>query len=70
MKKIKEEDLLRTAVQCTVCKNILVLEVNSEDLESWKAGELIQNAMPYLTAGERELLKTGICGECFDMMFG
>ena len=30
---------------------------------------LIQNAMPNLSADDRELLISGICGPCFDKMF-
>jgi len=35
----------------------------------YKAGELIQNALPELSEDYRELLITNTCGECFDKMF-
>ena len=35
-----------------------------------RRGELIQNAMPYLSPDEREILISGICGRCFDEMYG
>jgi hypothetical protein len=44
--------------------------VNSDDLQQWKDGELIQDAMPYLSADEREILISNICGLCFEQMFG
>ena len=55
--------------QCVSCKDTHVLMVNNHDLKRWEGGELIQNAMPYLTPDERELLISGVCGKCFDKMF-
>jgi len=46
------------------------MAVNEDDYTSWENGELIQTAMPYLSAGEREVLISGMCGPCFDNMFG
>ena len=36
------------------------LEVTQYQLDSWRAGELLQNAFPQLNADEREFIKTGI----------
>ena len=44
--------------------------VNLHDMGRWQNGSLIQDAMPYLSADERELLISGTCGTCFDKMFG
>ena len=55
---------------CNKCKNQVEMAVNVDDYTSWENGELIQNAMPYLTADEREVLISGVCGTCFDKMFG
>jgi hypothetical protein len=38
----------------------LPINVTQEQLNSWEAGELIQNAMPQLTPDEREFIMTGI----------
>lgn len=40
-----------------------------DDAQRWVNGELIQNAMPYLTADQREILKTGIDGKSWSEMF-
>ena len=56
--------------QCVSCKDTHVLMVSNHDLKRWKGGELIQDAMPYLSADERELLISGTCKKCFDKMFG
>jgi hypothetical protein len=44
--------------------------INPQDVIDWQAGKYIQDAMPYLSKGERELLISGTCDECFDKMFG
>ena len=36
------------------------LDVEQWQIDHWKAGELLQNAFPKLTADEREFIKTGI----------
>ena len=56
--------------QCIRCKDTHVLMVSNHDLKRWEGGELIQNAMPYLTAGEREILISGVCEACFGKMYG
>lgn len=54
---------------CKTCSKRIMLQFSASDYRRWKSGELIQRAMPYLTADERELLMTGQCGKCFDKMF-
>jgi len=57
-------------IDCVKCKETQSITVGSEDLANWHNGDLIQDAMPYLSAGEREVLVSGTCGACFDKMFG
>ena len=40
-----------------------------DDAQRWVNGELIQVAMPYLTADQREILKTGIDAQTWNEMF-
>ena len=40
-----------------------------DDANRWVNGELIQIAMPYLSADQREILKTGIDSESWEEMF-
>ena len=56
--------------QCRVCKRTVDIPVLGPDYEKWEQGALIQDAMPYLSAGEREILISGTCDPCFDQMFG
>jgi hypothetical protein len=48
------------------CKKDYSIIVNQDDFEEWRKGKLAQDAFPYLSAGERELLITAFCGDCFD----
>ena len=57
------------AVMCNVCNESHIVRVKSKDYDRFSIGELIQNASPYLTPNERELLISGTCGKCFDEMF-
>ena len=56
--------------RCRTCGDTHILMVNAQDKKRWMEGELIQDAMPYLSADERELLISGTCETCFDKMFG
>lgn len=57
-------------VVCVHCGDMYTMFYNREDMVDWLSGSLpIQDAMPYLTANERELLLSGTCGHCFDEMF-
>jgi hypothetical protein len=40
-----------------------------DDAQRWVNGESIQNCFPYLSADQREILKTGIDSESWDRMF-
>lgn len=46
------------------------IDVTIEQILAWQEGELIQNAMPHLSADDREFIKTGIDGTEFDQLFG
>ena len=48
-------------------KDIPVTELQ---LANWEAGELIQNAMPNISADDREFIKTGITAEEWEEAFG
>jgi len=60
---------------CNRCKGQTEMMVNINDYAAWEddrgkpEGLLIQDAMPYLTVDEREVLISGTCGKCFDEMF-
>lgn len=51
-------------------KTTLEIDVTARQIASWEKGELIQDAMPNLTAGEREFIKLGITPDEWDDIFG
>lgn len=55
---------------CPFCGKGQEVEVNEQDYWDWEDGTLAQEAFPYLSADEREVLISGICHTCWDSMFG
>jgi hypothetical protein len=60
---------MRIATECLECKEKVTIYIIREDWERWKAGEQIQDAFPYLSINDRELLVSRICETCFDRLF-
>lgn len=56
-------------IKCRICHVSEQIDIPREDIKKWQDGALIQDAMPYLSPDQRELLISGICGPCFDKMF-
>jgi hypothetical protein len=50
--------------------NTMDIPVTQEQFDRWQRGELIQDAMSNLSAGEREFIMTGITPEEWDDAFG
>jgi len=51
-------------------KTTLEIDVTARQIASWEKGELIQDAMPNLTVGEREFIKIGVTPDEWDDIFG
>lgn len=54
---------------CPFCGHANWIEVNESDYWDWQDGELVQDAFPYLTSEEREMLISGICPLCWEEPF-
>ena len=50
--------------------NVMDINVTQEQLSAWESGTLIQNAMPHLSADEREFIKTGMTPTEWEDAFG
>lgn len=50
--------------------SIMEIAVNPMQIFAWQNGELIQNAMPNLSADEREFIMTGITPDEWASVFG
>ena len=58
-------------VECKHCHKVYSIYLYEEDFDAWNNDEgYIQDLMSYLTAGEREFIKTGITPDDWDSMFG
>ena len=56
-------------VACCICNKDHSIKVPLAGHAQWMDGELIQDALPELSSGERELLISGTCDDCWDEMF-
>lgn len=56
--------------RCPKCRRPHAVVVFKADYVAYRAGGLLQDCFPYLSAPERELLKTGICEDCWNQIFG
>ena len=56
--------------RCPFCGEAHTVLVNEMDYYDWQDGKLAQDAFPYLSADEREMLISGICPTCWDGMWG
>jgi hypothetical protein len=66
-----EEGYEVLTIDCHNCHKSHQVKVNMEAYNQWKDGEaLIQDALPELSAAERELLMSQTCGSCWDQLFG
>lgn len=55
---------------CPFCGKTNVLSLPLEGFLEWRAGALVQDAFPDLSADEREQLISGMCPNCWEKMFG
>ena len=62
------------ALRCVVCKKFVAMRVDPDDLRRHRNGMLVQDAFadsngaPYLDAASREMLVSGVCGDCWILL--
>ena len=58
-------------VPCKYCGIMYTILADREDVKKWLVGEgYIQDILAYLSAGERELLISGTCHNCWESFYG
>lgn len=62
------KDIILT-YSCPFCGNITQIRVCEDDYNKYINGKLVQHCFPYLTATEREVIISGICPTCQDLIF-
>ena len=58
-------------IKCIECKKVYRVTVPDDGFMRWISGNAhIQDAMPSVSADDRELLMSHMCGSCFDKLMG
>lgn len=55
--------------KCSFCGFDHDVPIEIEDYFRWVEGELLQNAAPYLSVNDREMLISKTCSTCYDELF-
>ena len=61
---------IRRKSELTGLTHEMYLPINSQELDRWHRGELIQDVFPNLSDDQREFLLTGITAEEWEEAFG
>lgn len=57
-------------IKCSMCNETHKIEVKTCDWNRYEDGEEhIQDVFPYLNADQREIIISGVCGACFDVLY-
>lgn len=54
----------------TGAENTREIDVTPEQIKLWESGVMIQEAMPHLSAHDREFIKSGLTSEDWDEICG
>lgn len=57
-------------IDCAMCSESVTVAVDPIAYQEWKDGKPLERAFDYLTASEREMLKSRTCQKCWDSLFG
>lgn len=63
-------DFITLEVHCPFCGTISHVVVFASSYEEYQAGATAQEAFPYLSASDREIIISGICRKCQLDVFG
>ena len=55
--------------ECILCNKHVHFQVSETGYLNWNNGMKIQDALPELSAGKREMMLTNICDKCFNNTF-
>ena len=63
------EKVFTVTRDCVFCAEHQVVSIPKVSYDLWKDGVFIQKAWPQGSAGDREMLISGVCSECWDSLF-
>ena len=55
---------------CPFCGEVTTIQVSADSLDAYKKGALAQVAFADMTPAEREVIISGLCGNCQRIIFG
>lgn len=65
------EKILTHHGYCVVCHEpSMVVGIPLDGYRRWKAGQHVQDALPELSASDREILISGTHSDCWDRLWG
>ena len=57
-------------IECPRCHKVVFLPITEQELLAWDPQEThVQKQFPQLSPAQREMLLTGLCGDCWDEIF-
>jgi predicted RNA-binding Zn-ribbon protein involved in translation (DUF1610 family) len=68
--ELKMLEMISLEMVCPFCGQVHSVEVSETSYVMYKAGELAQNAFPYLSKVEREQIISHLCPDCQEVIFG
>lgn len=64
-----DKDNAELTAICRDCKKIVRIPCTARQWSRFRNGELIQSVFPKVSADDREVFLSGMCGKCFDKIF-
>lgn len=56
-------------INCVHCRKPISISITEEQYNNWNQNNYIQDEFPQLTPAEREMLLSGICEDCWNILF-
>lgn len=67
--KMKDDLDFELECVCNHCDYAENISVHEADYIAWHNGKFAQDCFPYLTAGQRELMISNTCDDCWNRFF-
>lgn len=65
-----EDNFVTLTATCRECGFVQTTKVWGDQYVRWQQGAKIQDCFRGLDADQREIIMSGLCGTCFDKLFG
>jgi hypothetical protein len=70
IEKVVEGTYAVSSLPCPKCNGVLNINIAGEQVFAYHQGASITEVLPTLNADDRERFITGLCGICWNSMFG